>query len=257
MKKEKLQRLHLIYSIVTGIVTVIAGICLIAACLGIYYGGGDEPYSRQAVSEAFRPISAPVYACLILVLGGIVLDLAMPSAKKREKPEKNHGFILQQLQAKADLCAGTPELRQQIDKLQKKRRMYKWIRAALIVISGTVFLVYALDSSHYHQTEINNSMIRAMWVLLPCFAVGFGYGVFASFRIASGIQKEISLLRQLPAAKGKTEIPQKTSDKAVGIARTAFLVLAVALSVYGFCTGGTMDVLTKAVNICTECIGLG
>lgn len=257
MKKEKLQRLHFIYSILNGIVSVLAGVCLIAACLGIYYGGGDEPYSRQAVSEAFRPIAPAVYACLALVIGGLVLDAAVPSSQKRQKPEKNHDFILRQLQAKADLSAGNEELLIQIEKQRKSRRLHRLIRGIIIAFSSIVFLIYALDGSHYHQTQINDSMIRAMWVLLPCFAVSFGYGVFASFRIASSIQKEIALLRQLPAAKGKSEFCRRNPDKAVSIARTAFLVLAVALTVYGFFTGGTMDVLTKAVNICTECIGLG
>ena len=39
--------------------------------------------------------------------------------------------------------------------------------------------------------------------------------------------------------------------------RLALLAAAVCLLVWGFVTGGAADVLTKAINICTECIGLG
>ena len=39
--------------------------------------------------------------------------------------------------------------------------------------------------------------------------------------------------------------------------RYAFLAFGIAIMVYGFLSGGTVDVLTKAVNICTECVGLG
>ncbi|MBQ8683609.1 MAG: thioredoxin [Clostridia bacterium] len=39
--------------------------------------------------------------------------------------------------------------------------------------------------------------------------------------------------------------------------RYGVLAVGLALLVYGFATGGIADVLTKAVNICTECIGLG
>lgn len=35
------------------------------------------------------------------------------------------------------------------------------------------------------------------------------------------------------------------------------LCAAVVALVYGFIAGGTADVLAKAVNICTECVGLG
>ena len=39
--------------------------------------------------------------------------------------------------------------------------------------------------------------------------------------------------------------------------RGVILGVAIVCVVLGFCTGGTQDVLTKAVNICTECVGLG
>ncbi|MBQ2981771.1 MAG: thioredoxin [Lachnospiraceae bacterium] len=39
--------------------------------------------------------------------------------------------------------------------------------------------------------------------------------------------------------------------------RIAFIIIGIGILIYGFATGGTRDVLTKAVNICTECIGLG
>ncbi|MBR4862977.1 MAG: thioredoxin [Oscillospiraceae bacterium] len=39
--------------------------------------------------------------------------------------------------------------------------------------------------------------------------------------------------------------------------RYALLVVAVSILVYGYFAGGTNDVLTKAINICTECVGLG
>ncbi|MBO5767765.1 MAG: thioredoxin [Clostridia bacterium] len=39
--------------------------------------------------------------------------------------------------------------------------------------------------------------------------------------------------------------------------RISLLIIALFLLVYGYIIGGTADVLTKAVNICTECIGLG
>lgn len=39
--------------------------------------------------------------------------------------------------------------------------------------------------------------------------------------------------------------------------RLALLVLALTLIVLGVLNGGLHSVLIKAVNICTECIGLG
>lgn len=39
--------------------------------------------------------------------------------------------------------------------------------------------------------------------------------------------------------------------------RLTLLGVGIALFAYGFFAGGTADVMTKAVNICTECVGLG
>ena len=39
--------------------------------------------------------------------------------------------------------------------------------------------------------------------------------------------------------------------------RIALLVISIALIIAGILNGGMADVLSKAVNICTECIGLG
>lgn len=42
-----------------------------------------------------------------------------------------------------------------------------------------------------------------------------------------------------------------------GLLRTGLLVLALVLIVLGVLNGGLRDVLIKAANLCTECIGLG
>jgi hypothetical protein len=48
-------------------------------------------------------------------------------------------------------------------------------------------------------------------------------------------------------------IPART----VSITQMVLIVLAVAFILMGIANGGARDVLIKAVNICTECVGLG
>lgn len=92
MTQETKKRIHAIYGIVLSVVAVLAGICFIAACLNIYRGGAasnaTQIYTRQIVGESFAGIAIPVYSCLVLVMGGMVLDLALPIEKKKLKPEK-------------------------------------------------------------------------------------------------------------------------------------------------------------------------
>ena len=47
------------------------------------------------------------------------------------------------------------------------------------------------------------------------------------------------------------------SDRSVFIIRLGLAMAGVVLFVFGILNGGMADVLTKAINICTQCIGLG
>ena len=98
-----------------------------------------------------------------------------------------------------------------------------------------------------------------MYVLLPCMAIPFGVSVYAAFACRNSIQKEIALLIEGIAAGYTTSkpAPAPVVKEQLPWLRYALLVLAVGILVYGYFAGGTNDVLTKAINICTECVGLG
>ena len=65
---------------------------------------------------------------------------------------------------------------------------------------------------------------------------------------------------RIPAPKSGASRPvsmAKTSRPRMTLLRNVVLAASILLLILGICTGGTADVLTKAVNICTECVGLG
>ena len=91
----------------------------------------------------------------------------------------------------------------------------------------------------------------------PCMALPFGYGIFAAFAGRASIKRETELVKEaLKAAPTVKSEKQATKEKLPWL-RYALLVVAVGILVYGYFAGGTNDVLTKAINICTECVGLG
>lgn len=255
------KRIHLIYGIVLSIMLVIAGLCLIAACIGIY-NSADQPFSREAVAAAFGHIAIPVYLCLALMIGGFVLDGFLPGAKSRQPAEKQYGVILARLHGKLVLDNCDRTLRDAISAEQRRRKLHRIITLVLLVMGSAVFLCYGLNSRNFHQSNINSSMIRAMWVFLPCLAVPFAYGLFSAYYGKSSMQKEIALLKEALAQGGqapdtKTAPQPKSSGKYLLLLRCAILVIGIGILLYGFLAGGTGDVLTKAINICTECVGLG
>ena len=74
----------------------------------------------------------------------------------------------------------------------------------------------------------------------------------------NGLSDEYSDRRTLKSS-GSYRQSYESTDKAVLLKTVRFVILAVALAfiVVGIFNGSANDVLTKAIKICTECIGLG
>ena len=256
MTNQRSNRIRRIYGILLSVVLAAAGICLIAACCDIYFGA-DGSFSREIVAAHFAPIAVPVYLCLAMVIVGFILDIFLPGEKQKASVEKNYDLILQRLQGKADLDACEDGLKAAVLRERKSRKCHKIVSIALLVIGSVVFLSYALNGSHFQQREITDSMIQAVTLLIPCMAVPFGYAVFSAYYSRASIQREIDLLKQAGASRSPAPAQAPKAGKADSCLRWAVLAVAVAILIYGYAAGGTADVLTKAINICTECVGLG
>ncbi len=253
------KRIYFIYSILLSAALAVAGLCLIAACVGIYRSG-QRPFSREAVAAAFQAIDIPVYFSLLMVLGSIVLNLFWPLESKKKPIEKQYAALLQRQLAKVDLQYCAPHLREAIAKQEASRKIHKLITLVLLGLCSIGFLFYGANTGNFPMEGINDAMVKAMCILIPCLAVPFGYGVFTAYYCRHSIKKELELLKQAisdgcPAPAKPSPAPaQKNFLPAV---QAAIVCLAVGILLFGLFTGGTKDVLTKAVNICTECVGLG
>ncbi len=253
------KRIHLIYGILLSAAAIIAGICLIAACVGIYRSG-PSPFSRDSIAAAFQTIAIPVYIFLALVIGGIGLDFFYPMEKGKLSVPKQYATILANLQKKVDITKCDPDLCKAILKQQRSRRMHTFISYVLLALCSYVFLRFALNGQNY-PADANQAVVTAMLLFFPCLLVPFGYGIFAAYQKERSIRKEIELVKQAIAAGAIAETvtnqPAKTGLKTGEIAKYAILTVSIAILVYGFVAGGTADVLAKAAAICTECVGLG
>lgn len=259
MTKETTIRIHRIYNILLSISIVLAGACLIAGCLSIYYSG-DQPYTREVVADTFSSVSIPVYLCLALTLFSFVWEFFLPTAPNKSKPTKAYLHILNRLTSKKDFSQCDATLLSSINKERTSRRLHIIIRTVLLFVGSVIFLIYALNGKNFHQSNINESMTASMWILLPCMGIPFIYAVFVAYHNEKSLQREIELIKQVPASakadsEGESSVP--TTNKMISITRFAILFIGIAILVYGLIAGGTADVLTKAINICTECIGLG
>ena len=256
MANQSAAKLRRIFGIALSVMLVISGICLIWGCCSIYFTG-EGKFSRDIVAEAFSPIAIPVYLTLALTVAGWILDLFLPAEKQKKAVEVNHALILQRLHEKTDLSQCDIELAAAVKKEQKNRKCHKAVSILLLVLGTALFLPYGLNGSNYHQREITDSLVAALYLLIPCMAVPFGYGIFTAYFCRASIRREIQLLKQAGANRSPAPAAEAKCCKAGTYLRYGFLVLAIAILVYGYFAGGTADVLTKAINICTECVGLG
>lgn len=255
MKKEALSKLRTPLRAALSVSLFLAGICLCTACVGIYRSG-DKPFSRDAVAAAFGPIAIPVYLCLGLILLSVILELVVPCPAEKKNVRQTR-MSLKRMQERTDLNLCDEELRSKVLHLRADRQLFDRIGWGVLILSSILFLTYGMNPDNFHSTHINNSMIRAMYWLLPCSVVSFAYGAFAAYRNLGSMKQEIDLLKTAPKESKIAPAKPHSNQKRLAIARSVLLLVAVVILVFGFFTGGTADVLTKAVNICTECVGLG
>lgn len=257
------KRIHLLYGIVTGAAAILAGICLIAACLDIYVTGVSEGlpqiYTRQIVAEHFAPIALPVYICLALVIGGVLLGCVLPPEEKKLAPEKNLPLILKRLQEKTDLENCEEGLRSNMLRLRQLRKQVVCMAASLLLVGTVLFLIYACNGSNWGSNS-TPSMVSAMYMMLGCLTVPLLFTVYTASFCRKSTLAEIDLMKQASKqAPRQAANPVQVRDcgKAMTILQIAVVAVAAALVILGACNEGTKDILTKAVNICTECVGLG
>lgn len=251
--------LRLAYYAVVTVALVVAGVLLMVACVSIYRSGpnpGDHPFTRDVVAAHFAPIAVPVWIAVIVAVLGFVLKPLLPDAPTPKADMT--ATTRRRLAARTDLSLCPAALKTAVEKERRLRRLHTYIAWGLLLIGAAVFLWYALDMNHFDKSAITPAMTAAMWVLLPCMGVPFAYGVLAAYGRRSSVKRELALLKQAPAeAVSPAPAAVPLSERWVLVVRYAVLAVAIAALLIGSIGDGWADVLTKAINICTECIGLG
>ncbi len=262
MTNEKLRKLHLIYGIALSVIIIITGICFIVSCIDIYRSGA-RPFTYESISAHFISIIVPVVLCIVGIIGGMVLSF-FPLEKPKIKGIIDTGITLKKMSAKIDLSKCDAEAQSKITK-ERKIRLYSNVFCIdAIVVSLAISLIYTLNKNNFPANDINGEMVSAMLFVIPCAIVSLA-AIYATMLICtSSYARELEVVKaSFKNAKKEingqqaTKEPNSQNEKILLGARLTIFVLAVAFIVIGIFNGGMADVLQKAINICTECIGLG
>lgn len=251
MTNASAKRIRLIYGILLSVSIVIAGLSLMVCCTHLYQTG-DHTYTPEKVAAYFSLIAIPIYVCLALVFGGFLLDLLLPDNGKKKASTVPAYMLLARAKAKT-LTAG-PVLTDDIAMEAKARSIRRWLTVGVLIVCCICFSLYGLNPGNFTE-DINSSVIRGFAAMAVCLVVPFAFAIYTVYRNNVSMKEEAWLRRQ-----AKLDIPSPTktfSQWPLLSARFFILAIAAGLLVLGLMGNGTRDVLTKAINICTECIGLG
>lgn len=231
---------------------LMAALCLLGGCSYLFFF--QERFTRENVAGVFRTLSLPLYLGLGVAAFGALLDAALPQKRRRIAATRQDDLILRRLRTNTELSDCPKQLRLDILAERRGQRRRNAILLVPAVLTWAVFGWYLLGS-RFHRTDINGAVLGCVGALIPGLALWLGWTMVVIRKNSESRRREIGLLKQvaLPEKNAARPVPPQYGR----YLRYPLLALAVFLLVWGLIHGGAADVLTKAVNICTECIGLG
>ena len=267
------RRIHLVCGIVLSALLVLTGVLFITSCYRIYESG-YQPFTRASISAAFAKISVPVYITLAAVVGGVVLGVVIPTDKARLRGVRSDAVNVSRLAGRVEYDALAPDMREGIDKERRLRRVLTLVNIVLFVLEGILPLIYLLNPNNFPAVsgEYNTEILHGMLVYTACLSPLLAYEVAYVIVTDRSYRREAELLKEAIRLHGISTSEPKESSDAIGKikaffkanerpitlgVRIAFVGCGALFIVLGILNGGMADVLIKAINICTECIGLG
>ena len=285
MSEKTCKTVRLCYGIALSLMTVITGALFIWQTLDIYLSGGNRPFTAEIVSERLTRISPAFWIWIAMIIIGFVLWEVFAVPAKRA-PLKDDCYALRRIKKRVPEKVGESGLASlTVIKRWEVINLVVKISAAALCLAGTAYAIaYLATSANFPKTDVNGEMLNMAKHLAPC--------AFAALLILCGVTLylSISAKKQLPHVKqliasaksdekngveavyvtsgGNTAVMaaggvyakwQKLSNHKYFIlgVRIFLAVLAVTFIILGIVNGNMRAILIKAINICTECIGLG
>lgn len=275
MQREHAKKLRLIYGIVLAVYTVVMGILFIVSCADIYYsaGGGYGMYSREVVGSKLGVLLIPAIIWILAVIAGYVISVLFPVLPEKNKVKRDELTALKKLRSRMPEAEGEEFLaaRKEFKKGELIRIIVWSVCAAVWLASAIVCAVYVFNVTHFPAVVFNSEVLAMLRNVFPWFGASFllccGALVFEIFYARKALPQMKNLIvlgkgsplaQPSKLAQGKSTVfTFLRKEDTIMVFRLVLLLFGTVLVVLGIFNGGMTDVLLKAINICTECIGLG
>ena len=259
MRQIDIKTVSRVLSIALAACTLLLALLLIVQCVSIYCAGIspanhsdtgvliNDIYSPEIVAAGFSQIRWAFYLWLAAFIGSL-LCLALGPAERKNAvapPIENRLLLFR------SRTSPTPEMQAET----RRRRVAAAVCGTVCALCALMVAIYVCNLQNFSSRELESVLGRMLLHITPWICLAFiALTVLSEYRYKS-------MLRELESAKSAPRCDSKAQPKKtralVPALRAAIILAAVLLLVAGVYNGGMRDVLVKAVNICTECIGLG
>ena len=272
--------IHLILGIISSVLIVALGIGMMVSCWGIYQSG-PRAYSRESIGAALANpvIYILIIATVLFCCLGALAHLILPVQKGKTKPIRNELKVMKIIIEKV----GTPnEIQQRKINREIRLRLISWIVCGVLAVCAAVWpALYLFNIQNFPGADPTAEIMTASYYVMPygifvlgCYFVTdliYKYSAIRQTAVykqmlfeknfsaadAAVAYKQRRTDQDLQSAEASARRPKITAAQIVNGLRVALVAVAICFIVVGIFNGSANDVLTKAVKICTECIGLG
>ena len=249
-----------IYLILQAVLCVLLVFLLSVSAVTIYREGlarkAEHPlepiYTREIVAEKVVSIEPLFFASIGLLAAGLVLGIKDENADKAVEDSEFRRNIITARVVKPS------EAMRRARSEQKRWLLIGWGVFTLCMLR---ILVYIINPAHFPQEDLEGMFFSLIRVVFTWSVVGLG-ALAVCFRV-----RKRCILRETEAAQERLKEEKEAGvtpetkaaplPKCIGVLQTVLIVISIGFIVAGVFNGSARDVLYKAINICTECIGLG
>ena len=265
VKKEKIQ---LIYAIVIGVLVVAMGLAFICVAADIYYSNRDTGviFTQEIVVQRLRILAIPFGILIVAIAAGVVFPLYDVRASFTSE---NTARLLERKLPSGGADEEYNAALVEYNKLNKLRIVLWSVVGAVLLGCTIATLCYMLNTANFLSADITAEIFALVKYVLPWIIVSFVSLIVATILSNIIAKKRVQAIRTLiKHGNGETATPQElqfiasarkilSNNITLWVVRGVVFVVGVTFVILGILNGGARDVLIKAINICTECIGLG
>lgn len=260
--------IRIIYDVFFTVATFVTAFLLILQTLDIYLTGiqpthtGDI-FTREIVNEKLAQIAVPLILWIALALVSFVYEFM--TSPKRAKVTLSKTYILSSLKRKMPEVLDSA-LFEDYNALKSKETTVLVIKlvSAFVSLATIVYgIMYLLTPANFTSASTaTEDVLRLVKYVFPCVIFALVLWIVTLYIEESIAKKQIEYAKRL--TKGQKSVKKQNAieeffDNPIVIwsLRSGLFILATVFIIIGVINGGMYDVFVKAVNICTECIGLG